>query len=164
MNGFLLLLEGAFLCFVLLLICVVNIRNHPVGGVHFYEEEVKKRVIEMGLISRKEINRNKLLSAIPFLGSQILLTPFMVFKVNGADGFIDGFVQMLAVFWILALFDRLFIDWYWVGHTKAWVIPGTEDLRPYIPKKAWVKKWACTLFMYPIMAALLSWIVTSVMI
>ena len=21
----------------------------------------------------------------------------------------------------------------WVGHTKAWIIPGTEDLRPYIP-------------------------------
>ena len=23
--------------------------------------------------------------------------------------------------------DRLFIDWYWVGKTKAWDIPGTED-------------------------------------
>ena len=28
------------------------------------------------------------------------------------------------------LFDRLFIDWYWGGKTKAWIIEGTEDLIP----------------------------------
>ena len=31
--------------------------------------------------------------------------------------------------------DRLLIDEYWVGHTHAWIIPGTEDLRPYITAK-----------------------------
>ena len=30
---------------------------------------------------------------------------------------------------------------YWVGHTKAWVIPGTEDLMPYISKAGKQKKW-----------------------
>lgn len=30
---------------------------------------------------------------------------------------------------------------YWVGHTKAWVIPGTEDLMPYISKSDKQKKW-----------------------
>ena len=35
---------------------------------------------------------------------------------------------------IEGLFDRFFIDWFWVGKTKAWLIPGTEDLMPYIPK------------------------------
>ena len=33
------------------------------------------------------------------------------------------------------------IDGYWVGHTKAWVIPGTEDLMPYISKTDKKKKW-----------------------
>ena len=54
------------------------------------------------------------------------------------------------------LFDRLFIDWYWVGHTKAWLIPGTEDLMPYIPKKALIKKWFKTLIGYPLVAVILS--------
>ena len=54
------------------------------------------------------------------------------------------------------LFDRLFIDWYWVGHTKAWLIPGTEDLMPYIPKKALIQKWCKTLIGYPLVAVILS--------
>ncbi len=42
---------------------------------------------------------------------------------------------MTAIFMISNLFDRLFIDEFWVGHTKAWFIPSTEDLVPYIPVK-----------------------------
>lgn len=38
----------------------------------------------------------------------------------------------------------------------AWIIPGTEDLLPYIPKKAWIKKWAATIIGYPVLAAILS--------
>ena len=33
------------------------------------------------------------------------------------------------------LIDRFLIDGYWVGHTNAWAIPGTEDLKPYITAK-----------------------------
>ena len=39
------------------------------------------------------------------------------------------------------LIDRFLIDDYWVGHTKAWIIPGTEDLRPYITTKDKKQKW-----------------------
>ena len=37
--------------------------------------------------------------------------------------------------------DRFLVDDFWVGHTKAWVIPGTEDLRPYITTKDKCRKW-----------------------
>ena len=33
------------------------------------------------------------------------------------------------------------VDGYWVGHTNAWDIPGTEDLKPYITTKDKQKKW-----------------------
>ena len=39
------------------------------------------------------------------------------------------------------LIDRFLIDEYWVGHTKMWTIPGTEDLKPYISAAAKRKKW-----------------------
>lgn len=48
------------------------------------------------------------------------------------------------------------LDWYWVGKTKTWVIPGTEDLIPYIPKKTLIGKWAGTMIGYPVIAAILS--------
>ena len=33
------------------------------------------------------------------------------------------------------------IEGYWVEHTSAWEIPGTEDLKPYITAKDKGKKW-----------------------
>ncbi len=33
------------------------------------------------------------------------------------------------------------IDGYWVEHTSAWEILGTEDLKPYITAKDKGKKW-----------------------
>ena len=63
---------------------------------------------------------------------------------------------------IMGLFDRIFIDWYWVGKTKAWIIPGTEDLMPYIPKKVLIRKWLGTVVGFPLMAALIAWVMTPV--
>ena len=41
-------------------------------------------------------------------------------------------------------------------HTKAWIIPGTEDLRPYINGKTLVIKWLGTLVGFPVLAAILA--------
>ena len=92
----------------------------------------------------------------------LIAAPLMVFGVNGADTFSGGFVQLTIMYMMCGLFDRVFIDWYWVGHTKAWIIPGTEDLLPYIHKKTWIKKIVYTVIGYPLAAALISWIVTSI--
>lgn len=65
-------------------------------------------------------------------------------------------VRFVIVLLISGLFDRLFIDWYWVGRTKAWVIPGTEELMPYIYGKTLVKKWVGTLVGFPALAAIIA--------
>ena len=51
--------EGIIFSFVFLLVCVVDIQNGPVGGVHFYEQDVKDRVVELGLITREK-NQEKI--------------------------------------------------------------------------------------------------------
>lgn len=157
------LIEGIVLCFVLLLICVINIQNGPVGGVHYYEQPVKERVIELGLITEKEIQKNRRISGIFLMAALIILAPWMVFAVNGVCTFRDGFLQLTAMYLVLGIFDRVFIDWYWVGHTRAWIIPGTEDLLPYIHKETWIKKIVLTVVLYPLLAALLSWLVTALL-
>lgn len=113
----LVIIESFMLNFVLLMVCVMNIRNSPVGGVHWYEKNVQDRVVELGLITKEQIKKNMLLSFIPFMIVLLILAPMMVF-----------------------------------------FIPGTEDLMPYVPAKAWVKKILGTIIEYPLMAALLSWI------
>ena len=52
-----LIIEGIVMCFILLIICVVGIANGPVGLVVFYEQEVKDRVVELGITTRERIKR-----------------------------------------------------------------------------------------------------------
>ena len=150
------ILEGIAFSFWLLLICVVLIKDGSVGGVVFYEDDVKKRVVELGLITEDEIRKRSIISAIALFVPLLFVIPLLVYRINGARGFKDAFLQMCAIYLIAGLFDRIFIDWYWVGHTKAWIIPGTEDLQPYIPKKTLIGKWLGTLIGFPLIAAIIA--------
>ena len=154
--------EGIVLSFFLLVACVVGIANGPVGLVSLYEREVWDRCIENGLTTEAKIKRNagrfKLFS-IPLM---LFVVLFSVYGINGARSFWEGFIQMTVILLIEGLFDRLFIDWYWVGKTKAWNIEGTDDLRPYIYGKTLIIKWVTTLVGYPVIAAILAGIMTGV--
>ena len=152
----LLVVEGIVMCFVLLIICVIGIANGPVGLVVFYEQEVKDRVVALGLTTRDRIKKTSAITMTALFVPTLILVPYMVYGINGASGFREGFWQMLVILMIAGLFDRIFIDWWWVGHTKAWIIPGTEDLVPYIYGKTLVKKWVGTLVGFPILAAVLA--------
>lgn len=153
-------LEGVAMCFVLLIICVMGIANGPVGMVFFYEKEVQDKAIELELTTRETINKRKMTTYIALLVPQFLLVPLMVYLVNGTQDFKSAFFQMTVIYLISGLFDRLFIDWYWVGKTKAWIIPGTEDMIPYIYGKTLVGKWVSTLIGFPILAVLIAWVVS----
>ena len=150
------LIEGIVMCFVLLIICVVGKANGPVGLVVFYEQEVKDRVVALGLTTKEKIQKTSIITMIALFVPMIVLVPLMVYGINGAKGFWDGYWQMLVILMISGLFDRIFIDWWWVGHTKAWIIPGTEDLMPYIYGKTLVRKWLGTVVGFPILAAILA--------
>jgi len=150
------LIEGIVMCFVLLIICVVGKANGPVGLVVFYEQEVKDRVVALGFTTKEKIQKTSIITVIALFVPMIVLVPLMVYGINGAKGFWDGYWQMLVILMISGLFDRIFIDWWWVGHTKAWIIPGTEDLMPYIYGKTLARKWLGTVVGFPILAAILA--------
>lgn len=156
------LFEGIVMCFILLIICVIGIANGPVGLVTFYEKNVQERVVELGLTTRERIKRNTIISTIALFIPIIFFVPYMVYGINGVGTFLDGFIQMTIILLIMGLFDRIFIDWYWVGKTKTWIIPGTEDLKPYIPVKTLAIKWFGTLFFYPLFSAFIAWIMTII--
>lgn len=155
-----LIMEGIVMCFILLIYCAVGIANGPVGLVVLYEEDVQTRVVELGLTTKEKIRKSFIVSCIVLFVPLVTLTPAFVYGINGATGFWDGFWQMTVILLIMGLFDRFFIDWYWVGKTKAWVIPGTEDLQPYIPKNVLIRKWVGTVIGYPIIAAAIAGVVT----
>ena len=150
------IIESIVMCFILLLICVVGISNGAVNLVCLYEKEVQDKVVEIGLITREKIQRNKMLFLIFGMLPCWVFMVYAVYFINGARGFWDGFWQMYVIMMIEGLFDRLFIDFFWVGKTKAWIISGTEELMPYIYGKTLASKWIGTLIGSPILAAALS--------
>ena len=75
------------------------------------------------------------------LGLGLLLVLVCVYAVNGARGFLTPFWQLLVILSVMNLIDRFLVDDLWVGHTNAWTIPGTEDLKPYITAKDTCRKW-----------------------
>ena len=86
-----------------------------------------------------------------------------VYAVNGARGFLPGFWQSFAILSIVNLIDRLGIDEWWVGHTKAWVIPGTEDLRPYIARKDKLGKWLIGTVGFALLSAVLAGLIAHIL-
>ena len=58
------------------------------------------------------------------------------------------------------LIDRFVIDEWWVGHTSAWDIPGTEDLKPYITARDKCAKWFFGTVGMAVIAAILAGIMT----
>lgn len=151
------ILEAVVMCFVLLIICVVGMANGPEGMVFFYEKEVQERVIELGLTTEEKIRKRKTVTFFALMIPQFFLVPYMVYGINGAKDAGTAAFQMIVIYLISGLFDRLFIDWYWVGKTKAWIIPGTEDLMPYIYGKTLIGKWLSTVIGFPVLAVLIAW-------
>ena len=152
----LLIIEGIVMCFALLIVLLVGISNGPVGLVLLYEDDVQQRVVELGLTTKEKIRKNFILCSIALFVPLFVFPPIMVYGLNGVTDFWDGFWQMTIIMWIQAIFDRFFVDWYWVGKTKAWEIPGTEDLKPYIPTKVMIRKWIGTIFLNPLIAIIVA--------
>ena len=102
----LIIFEGLIMSFWLLIICVVGIANGAVGLVTFYEQDVKDKVVELGLTTAEKIKKASAISGIALFVPILTVVPAVVFFYNGVDGFLNGFLQLLGIYMIMNLFDR----------------------------------------------------------
>lgn len=151
-----LVLECVAICFILLVPCVVAIANGVEQAAFLFERDVQERVVRMGLVTWERLNHNRRVFKLATMTVMVAFVLWAVYGVNGARGFWQPFWHIYALAMAEGLFDRFFIDWYWVGRTKAWTIPGTEDLKPYIPRRTLILKWAIVVVGNPLIAAALA--------
>ena len=157
------LLEGLGLGVLLVLVCAFGIRKGPVTLVHLYHADVQSRCVELGLITREKIRRNNLVFKLVCIPGYIAYVLVCVYAVNGARGFFDGFWQLFVILSVMNLIDRFLVDEWWVGHTSAWIIPGTEDLRPYITGADRRVKWLSGTVGMAVVAAVLAGIMAVIL-
>lgn len=154
------ILEGLGMGALLMASCALGISKGAVNMVHMYHRDVQERCIGSGLITREGIKRNSMKMKAICLPCDLIYLLGCVYGLNGARGFWQGFWQMLVILLILGLVDTLLIDEWWVGHIKAWTIPGTEDLKPYIDAQDRHKKGLVRTVGMAILSAVLAGIMT----
>ena len=157
------LVEGLLLGTLLAAFCAIGIRNGAVNMVFLYHKDVQERCMREGLITKDQIQKNQRFFKSLGIPVYLVFVLVSVYVVNGARGFWTGFWQCFAILSVMNLIDRFGIDDYWVGHTKEWVIPGTEDMRPYINRKDKLGKWLIGTVGFAVLSAILSGIMTLIL-
>ena len=156
------IIEGLILGALLWIYCAIGIRDGAVDMVFLYHKDVQERCVQLGLITEEKIKQNQRIFKILGILSYFIYLISCVYLINGTRGFWPAFWQMFAILSIANVIDRLLIDEYWVGHTKAWEIPGTEDLKPYIDRKDKIGKWLVGTVGFAILCAILAGIMTFI--
>ena len=156
-------IEGMLLGALLVLVCAIGIRNGAVNMVFLYHQDVQDRCVKNGLITQEKIKQNRTLFKSLGIPLYFIFVLVSTYAVNGARGFWPGFWQIFAILSIMNLIDRLFIDEYWVGHTKAWEILGIEDMKPYVNTKDKIGKWLMGTVGFAILSAVLSGIMALIL-
>ena len=158
-----LIIEGLGLGALLFLVCAVGILGGAVGMVHLYDKKVQECVIQRGMTTESAIRKHSIIFKAVCIPGYMIYVLVCVYAINGARGFLEGFWQMLVILSIMNLIDRFLIDGYWVGRTDAWIIPGTEDLRPYITARDKQRKWIMGTVGMAVIAAALSGIMCLIL-
>ena len=50
---------------------------------------------------------------------------------NGVQSFLPAYLQALVFLEVMNWYDGIVIDRLWVGHSRFWIIPGTEEI-PFV--------------------------------
>ena len=119
--------------FCLLFIGMVKfgVRDGAINEIYFYPKPVQERAVAIGLTDWTTIRRKKRRFMIPFLLILLVALLFIIGLWNGVSDFKTAYWQTLLFLEIMNWFDGIVIDRLWVGHSKIWIIPGTEDL-PFV--------------------------------
>lgn len=107
------------------------VRGGAVNGLFFYPGPVQERAFAIGLADRtamaKRRKRFMLLFYLVMLGALLGIIGCW----NGVRDFQTAYWQALLLLEGMNWYDGVVIDRLWVGHSKFWILPGTEDL-PFV--------------------------------
>lgn len=126
-----LLLQLILYCLLFTAMVKLAVRSGAVDGLFFYPKAVQDRAIGLGLTNREEmVGRRKRFMTVFYI-VMLLALVLIVGVWNGAGDFRTAYFQSLLFLEVMNLYDGVVIDKLWVGHSKFWVLPGTEDL-PFV--------------------------------
>ena len=110
------------------------VRGGAVNALFFYPEPVQERAFAMGLADRKDIRRKSVRFMTSFFVVLLVALLLIIGLWNRVDDFKTAYLQALLFLEVSNWYDGIVIDRLWVGHSRLWIIAGTEDI-PFV--KPW---------------------------
>ncbi|MGN0351455.1 MAG: hypothetical protein ACI4ES_07360, partial [Roseburia sp.] len=130
------------------------VRDGAVNGLYFYPKPVQERAFEIGLADRKNVKTKMKRFMTLFYIVMLLALVLIIGLWNGVRNFKSAYLQSLLFLEVMNWYDGIVIDKAWVGHSKFWILPGTEDL-PFVQTWKQVLKKRITLSLIWVVGAVI---------
>ena len=124
-------LQLVLFCALFTLMVKIGVGNNALNGLYFYPKPVQKIVYELGLTDRETVAKKRKRFMIAFFAVMAAALILIIRVWNGIQGFWAAYLQALIFLEVMNWYDGIVIDRLWVGHSRFWIIPGTEEI-PFV--------------------------------
>jgi hypothetical protein len=124
-------LQLILLCALFTLMVKIGVGNNALNGLYCYPKPVQKIVYELGLTDRETVAKKRKRFMIAFFAVMAAALILIIRVWNGIHSFWAAYLQALLFLEVMNWYDGIVIDRLWVGHSRFWVIPGTEEI-PFV--------------------------------
>ena len=118
-------------CLLFTLMVKLAVRNKAVNALYFYPKPVQERAFALGLATREKVSRDMKIFMTAFYLVMLTALVLIIGLWNAVSDFITAYLQAVLFLEVMNWYDGIVIDRLWVGHSKLWIIKGTEDI-PYV--------------------------------
>ena len=124
-------LQLVLFCILFTLMVKIAVGDNPLNGLYFYPKPVQEKVFALGMTDRETVARKRKQFMIPFVLVMLSALVLIIGLWNGVRRFWPAYWQALLFLEVMNWYDGICIDRLWVGHSRFWIIPGTEDI-PFV--------------------------------
>ena len=124
-------LQLILFCALFTLMVKLAVGGSALNGLYFYPKPVQEKVYALGLTNRETVARKRKYFVIPFFLVMLSALVLIIGLWNGVRRFWPAYWQALLFLEVMNWYDGIVIDRLWVGHSRFWIIPGTEEI-PFV--------------------------------
>ena len=124
-------LQLVLFCVLFTLMVKLAVGGSALNGLYFYPKPVQEKVYALGLTNRETVARKRKYFMIPFFLVMLSALVLIIGLWNGVRRFWPAYWQALLFLEVMNWYDGIVIDRLWVGHSRFWIIPGTEEI-PFV--------------------------------
>lgn len=124
-------LQLVLFCALFTLMVKIGVGNNALNGLYFYPKPVREKAYKLGLTDRETVAKKRKRFMIAFFAVMAAALLLIIRVWNGIQSFWAAYLQALLFLEVMNWYDGIVIDRLWVGHSRFWVIPGTEEI-PFV--------------------------------